>query len=139
MGISHEQILTLIHKSERPFVLVNVFASWCRPCQREIPDLVALENDPDADVKVVMVSIDKASDVDSKLEPFLSKVGVNFQTYVRSTGEAQFIKSLYPIWDGRIPLTLLYTRKGRQIEVIRGLTGRAEIELIINKYKKLGV
>jgi hypothetical protein len=65
-------------------------------------------------------------------------MNVSFPTYARTQGEAGFIKRFYPVWDGRIPLTLIYDQKGLQLEAIRGLTERAEIELIINKHKMMG-
>ncbi|MEM0995598.1 MAG: TlpA disulfide reductase family protein [Bacteroidota bacterium] len=138
MGISEEELLTAIHKSERPYILVNFFATWCKPCKREIPDLVALENDAEAGIKVLLVSIDEEKDAKAQLRDFLTELGVNFTTYARTQGEAAFIKRFYPAWDGRIPLTLLYDQEGNQLEAIRGLTERDEIELIINKHKMLG-
>jgi thiol-disulfide isomerase/thioredoxin len=138
IGVSEEELLTQIHKSDRPYVLVNFFATWCGPCKREIPDLVALENDAESEVKVLLVSIDTEEDAKAKLRDFLTSFGVNFTTYARTEGEAAFIKKFYPQWDGRIPLTLIYDQKGSQLEAIRGLTERDEIELIINKHKMLG-
>lgn len=138
VGIEPEELLELIHKSDRPYVLVNFFATWCGPCRREIPDLVEMQDDPNSEANVVLISIDSPSDAKSKLRDFLTDMNVSFPTYARTQGEAAFIKRFYPVWDGRIPLTLIYDQKGNQLEAIRGLTERAEIELIMNKHKMMG-
>lgn len=137
-NIDTEKLLGLIHNSERPFVLVNFFATWCRPCEEEIPDLVALHKDAGAGVDVVLISVDKPADAKSKLKNFLNDHDVDFQTYARTEREAALIKDFYDYWDGRIPLTILYDNDGKQLEVFKGMTDRQEIELVINRYKKLG-
>lgn len=137
-SIDEEKLLGLIQNSERPFVLVNFFATWCRPCKEELPDLVELQKDGSAGVEVVLISVDKPADAKSKLHNFLNDHGVDFQTYARTKDEAAFIKEFYPQWDGRIPLTLLYDQKASLLEVFKGMTDRQEIELIINRHKKLG-
>jgi thiol-disulfide isomerase/thioredoxin len=138
VGVEAVELRDLISQSERPYVLLNFFATWCRPCRTELPDLVALQNDPESEIKVLLVSIDNAGVAKDKLKGFLGEMGVNFKTYARPGGEASLIKQFYPIWDNSIPLSLIYNKQGQLLEAIRGLTDRTEIELIVNKHKQLG-
>lgn len=138
LDIDKEELLGLIHNSEKPFVLVNFFATWCRPCREELPDLVELRDDSKQGVDVVLISLDKPADAKARLHNFLKENGVNFQTYARSRGETRFVKSMYPGWNGMIPLTLLYTNKGKQLEVLEGMTDAEEIKLILNKHRIIG-
>ena len=117
--ISREALLELIYEAERPYVLVNFFATWCRPCEEELPDMVSLQKDSTSNVEVVLISVDKPQDAKSKLKNFLNNLGVDFQTYAHSTNEAAFIKDFYLYYDGRIPLTLLYDNAGKQLEVFQ--------------------
>lgn len=138
IGIEVTELRDLIQQSDRPYVLLNFFATWCKPCRTELPDFVALQNDAASQIKVLLVSIDNAQDAKTKLKDFLGELGVNFQTYSRPVAEAGLIKQFYPSWDGYIPLSLVYDKQGQLLEAITGLTDRSEIELIVNRHKQLG-
>jgi thiol-disulfide isomerase/thioredoxin len=93
-------------------VLVNVWATWCAPCIKEMPGLVKLRTDyPDSDLEIIMVSTDDAEDLDSLVAPALSEAGVKFRTYILAGGnEDAFIRSMNPEWTGALPATFVYAR-----------------------------
>jgi thiol-disulfide isomerase/thioredoxin len=138
LGVESVELQKLIKDSDRPYVLINFFATWCKPCITELPELVALQSDPLSEVKVLLVSIDNVVDAKTKLRAFLADNGVDFQTYARPENETALIQEFYPIWNNRIPLSLIFNHDGRLLEAITGMTDRSEIELIVNKHKRLG-
>lgn len=103
-----------------------------------MPELIALQNDPASQVEVMLISIDQPEDLKGKLQSFLNGQGVDFPSYAVTGNPGAFIANFYTIWDERIPLSLIYSREGKMVEALTGLTDKAEIELIVNMHSKMG-
>ena len=82
-------------------VIVNLWATWCKPCLEEIPifEKIAIEN---KDVKLVFLSIDKDS---AELESYLSKHRLNDITFENRN----YRKAIRNFLDGKDKNNLLYT------------------------------
>jgi len=103
-------------------LLVNFWATWCDPCREEMPALVsAAKGFPSRDVAVVLVSTDTPKTA-SAVPRFLSQRRVPFVCWqARSRDPQPFIDSVDRSWDGSLPYTLVYDRKG---EIVAKLAGR---------------
>lgn len=64
-------------------VLVNLWASWCRPCQREMPRLQRAAEL--ADTRVLFLGVDTLDDADSA-RSFLSAMSITYPQVVDSKG-----------------------------------------------------
>lgn len=56
-------------------VLVNLWATWCRPCLREMPSLEALQTRLGSALTVVAISEDRGGA--KTVEPFIAKLGLD--------------------------------------------------------------
>lgn len=121
-------------------MLINFYATYCKPCRSELPELINLHKDPSGEVEVLFVSVDAESLNDSELKKFTAENGIDFASFRYKEDEAMnFIKGVYPDWNGSIPLNLIYAAKdGRLIEKT-GLTDRREVEMIIQQDKMMGM
>jgi peroxiredoxin len=87
-------------------VVVNFFATWCGPCNHELPHLQALWEDLKANDGATMLVIDREEDADT-VTAFLSERGFTFPAALDPSAEAfkQFA-------DEGIPRTYLIGRDG---------------------------
>lgn len=108
-------------------VLLNVWATWCRPCLDEMPGIVRLRADYSADdLEVLLLSADDLSDLDSAVVPFLERTGVSFPTWIIGERDQDaVIRALDPEWSGALPATILSLRGER---VSRTLVGERTYE-----------
>lgn len=97
-------------------VAVNLWATWCRPCVEEFPDLVKLYNSHKArGLVVVAVSVDEPESLE-KVREFLAKQRATFPAFIRKPGDMEaFINTVDPNWSGAVPATFLFDRKGKRV------------------------
>ena len=81
--------------------LINFWATWCRPCRKEMPMLnsVYLSQDP-SEFSVVGIAIDKQD----KVIQFVAELGIDFPIMIGQSEAYDIMKTL-----GNEALTLPYT------------------------------
>ncbi len=99
-------------------VLVNLWATWCAPCRKEMPALAALQRELGSkDFEVVALAVDRAG----------AEAAQKFLTSSKSTDLALYIDPTARVGTALkaagMPTTLLIDRQGREIG---RLTGAAE-------------
>ena len=94
-------------------VYIDVWATWCSPCRREIPFLKKLEkNYHGKDIVFISISIDKAKDYDKWQKMVKEKELKGYQLFADNDWESDFIKA-YQIRG--IPTFILINKKGKII------------------------
>jgi thiol-disulfide isomerase/thioredoxin len=103
-------------------VVLNLWATWCVPCLREIPDLVALEKEFAArGVTLLGLSMDDPGALDDQVEPFRRKNFPAFRTWLRSEPDMDALVSVVdPAWNEILPTTYLIGRDGKVAKKIQG-------------------
>ena len=92
------------------YVYIDVWATWCGPCIREIPSLKKIEADyHDRNIEFVSVSIDKKKDYDTWKKMVTDKELGGIQLFADSDWKSKFVRD-YKI-DG-IPRFLLIDPEG---------------------------
>ena len=96
-------------------VLLNIWATWCAPCRREMPTLDRLQAELGSpDFEVVALSIDRKGL--PAVQAFYAELGLEtLAIYVDETGAAQRALSVFGL-----PTTLLLDRDGNEIGRLLG-------------------
>lgn len=124
--------LIAAHKGK--VVLVEFWATWCKPCRAEMPELVKLEQKLRArGFDLVTISNDEPGAQPAALK-VVSENHVPGKTYVRKTAdEDQFCDAIDPKWGGALPALFLYDRSGKKVRSFIGETPVKDIEAAIDK------
>lgn len=114
-------------------VLVNFWATWCRPCLKELPALLALEQQyASRGFDLLAVSLDEPADRESTVQPFLSKWFPSLRSLIRSSPDMDSMVSvLDPAWNEVLPTSYLVDRSGRVVAQLQGGKSAAQFEAAI--------
>jgi thiol-disulfide isomerase/thioredoxin len=106
-------------------VLVNLWATWCAPCRKEMPALAELQKQlGSAEFEVVAISIDRKGAAASAV--FMAETGSQALTlYVEPTG-----KILNDLEALGLPATVLIDRQGNEVGRLLGPAEWASPEAI---------
>jgi len=116
-------------------VILNVWATWCKPCVEELPDLLQLQSNYSSDsVALILISADNEKILETHVRLFLQKLGVTFNSYLMSSGYDQdFIEEIDPNWTGAIPHTLFFDRAGHPSEIFNEKQTYSDFERALKK------
>lgn len=101
------------------WVVINVWATWCAPCIKEMPELEALSH---ARADVVVLGLAAEGDSTERLRQFAQALHV---TYPIIAGTAQLMKQFKV---QAYPTTLLFNPDGQQVLTRMGPVTRAELD-----------
>ncbi len=98
-------------------VVLNLWATWCAPCVAEMPEFVKLHNEYGGKgVKVIAISADDVSEVNTLVARFVRDKGLPFETAVMDTDDPQeMIDLINKDWPGTLPSTFVYDKTGKLI------------------------
>lgn len=121
-------------------LLVNFWATWCEPCRDEYPMLneLAKQYAPQG-LKVVGVSMDQDGDL-ILMRRFIARYKPTFPNYRKKPAEAKdaFDMAVLPGWTGSLPISVFYTKDGRQVEHFVGEKNREAYEGVIRSLLNSG-
>lgn len=131
--IDKERLDSLIAQRNGKQLFLNIWATWCKPCVEEFPDIIRLSNER-ADIDVVAISADFPDEIEEKILPFLKKMNVPFDVYVADfAGQDEFFSLFDKRWGGEIPATFVYDRSGRLVNFMRGKHSYIEFKKAVDE------
>ena len=112
----YDGIEPFLNKQDDKVHVINFWATWCKPCIKELPYFEALnENYNDDNVEVLLISLDFPQQYKKQLIPYIKKH--NLQSKVIALDDAnmnRWIEQVSANWSGAIPATIIYNKDKRQ-------------------------
>ncbi|HMI02281.1 MAG TPA: TlpA disulfide reductase family protein [Pedobacter sp.] len=107
-----DQLNKRLENGKDTVYMVNLWATWCIPCVKELPSFEKLKKTYyNAPLKVLLISLDFKSKLESEVKPFLRKMKLANEVFVLNERDQQvYIEKVDKNWSGTIPATLVVNR-----------------------------
>ncbi len=112
-------------------ILVNFWATWCAPCEKEMPSLGALQTSRGSDrFKVIAISVDEPSDRAYAQQRLRELSGGVLEFYTLADGPDGWNVVYDSGAGGGFPTTILYDASGLKVAKLEGDTDWASYEAV---------
>ncbi len=106
-------------------VILNFWASWCEPCNIEMPHLQSFYEKYKADVEILAVNV-TSKDSEAAVKKFVDQYDLTFPILLDASGD---ISTMYGAFS--IPMTIILNRNGEIKQEIAGPVGEELLEKYI--------
>ncbi|MCX8080103.1 MAG: TlpA family protein disulfide reductase [Bacteroidia bacterium] len=131
--VSWEQIKAQISKNPDSTYVINFWATWCKPCVQEMPDLwEESEKFNTKKVRFVPISLNFPDEAQTKVLPYIEKnfPGKKFFIFNKVIGPDD-IPKISKDWTGAIPFTMIV--KGKKTKTFERKLKKGELETELKK------
>ncbi len=115
-----------LNNDGKPFI-ISFFATWCKPCQRELDAIheQIVDWEEETGVKVIAVSIDQGQNVD-KVKPLVDAKGWEYEVLLDPNGDFNRAMNV----NGTVPTVFVIDGKGKIVDRRSGYVDGSEQHLI---------
>ncbi len=114
-SIKFEELQQTIKDEKSELLLINFWASWCKPCLEELPAFQTIADKyRQKGVKVLLVSLDFEKQVPKAAELLKQKKINLYSVHLNEPDYDSWINRVSPTWQGSIPATWLINTKSNE-------------------------
>ena len=127
--ITASELKAVLGNNKGKVVIVDLWATWCPPCRKEIPGFINLYNKYKGNgVEIIGIAFDENGV--EVVPPFVKKMGINYPIYLEGDGIAQ-------AYDLRAyPTTIIYGKDGKVANTHIGYVSEKEFDAEIGELLK---
>ena len=133
--IKFPELENIINKPADKVKVINFWATWCRPCMKELPYFEAAQKERAEELQVYLISLDDVEKLDSRVQPLVERK--NMSSIVKLLDETDynaFIDKVDPRWSGAIPATLVIF--GDERRFVEGEMTEEELNQLITEIQQ---
>ena len=114
-------------------VLVNLWATWCAPCLKELPELAKLQEQyRDKGLHVLTVTIDEPEILETRVKKVWRDRAAGLPAYLQTeVTPDKFVSLIDPSWAEIMPTNFVLDREGKLKATLTGGKTLAEFEAAI--------
>lgn len=136
--IKIEGLQSLLNENNHKLHVINFWATWCKPCVKELPQFKALAEDH-PEITISLVSLDFVQDLDTKVLPFLEKKNIDLRVLLIDELDYNlWIDMVDPSWSGAIPATVIIEPETGRRKFLEKEFENDELEVEIQSFIKIG-
>ena len=137
--IDEKGVKDLLKNETGKLRLINVWATWCGPCVREIPDFLNINRMyRKRDFEFITISADKPDKKDKALQ-VLTNIQASGKNYIYKEDDVyKLIDLIDPQWQGALPYTILVEPNGKIIYQKQGKIDPSEMKRRIVDHPLIG-
>ncbi len=96
--------------------IINFWATWCKPCVKELPYFDSLQTKyAGKKIKVLLVSLDFKKNYEKMLLPYVAKRNITTPVVLLHAPDANaWIDKVDKRWSGAIPVTIIFKNQRRE-------------------------
>jgi thiol-disulfide isomerase/thioredoxin len=132
--INPKELAQIIAAKKDSVVVLNFWATWCKPCVAELPYFEQLyQTHQGQKVSIILVSLDDPADNQRLVTPFVRKRSMHTEVYQMTEPNPNvWINDFEPNWSGAIPVTLFYAG-GKKVQFHNGEITSNELTDTVDK------
>ena len=146
--VTSDQFQGILDHHRGKVVMVNIWATWCKPCLDELPALNDLQkNYRERGLRVLAVSADDPRKM-KKIREYFKERAPDLTSYVavgpppergrkgkkqRWEDSRAFIRALYEDWPSKFPTTLIFDAEGELKETVIGSRSHFQFALLLER------
>ncbi len=114
-SLSFNQLNEILNNNNGKTRVINLWATWCKPCVEELPSFVKAEESPDyKNTEFIFVSVDFQSQAEKVKEKVKELKMRGTLVHLNEKGN-EWIEKLDNDWSGAIPYTIMILPNGKRI------------------------
>lgn len=124
----------LMNRTGEKIEVINFWATWCKPCIKELPFFQELQNQMNDQVNVTLISLDFVDVLNDKVIPFVEKKKLTPDVLLLDEIDYNsWIDKVDPSWSGAIPATLIINHQTGERKFHEGELAEGDLETMIQE------